>query len=395
MLMRNSQMFYVDDASNTKLHDLLRASVKKLGPSFGSTKEVDRLLWRIVCHDWSLNADQKATKFIECLGDRAKSEYTYICANQLFRIRSKTRRVAVGPVEIIAASDPVQDIFDGHVNPEWTLTLGPEYAFSSTNGVKIQLPQTCWKVLVQASQSYVQEDAHWMIDVAISLIRLSHEYLLLEAIHRGGPALYPMVGKTEPMPMRIPESETNYLLLTPDGISTGGMWLPPKYIIDDAVISAMQAPDFTTKAQAIFAPDQGSLAERVGQGLGWLTRGRQSEDRAERFLFFFTAIEALLSSDDKSAPVVQNVARNAAVILGNDVSERAENASRIKALYADRSALVHAGKRNVSEPAVNDAQKISEELYTRVLKHIPLNNSFSSFQIDLGRATYGLPWPLA
>jgi hypothetical protein len=35
------------------------------------------------------------------------------------------------------------------------------------------------------------------------------------------------------------------------------------------------------------------LAERVGQGLGWLTRGRQAEDRAERLLYFFTAIEAL------------------------------------------------------------------------------------------------------
>jgi hypothetical protein len=43
----------------------------------------------------------------------------------------------------------------------------------------------------------------------------------------------------------------------------------------------------------------------VGQGLGWLSRGRQAESRTERFLFFFTALEALLSSDDKGDPVTQ------------------------------------------------------------------------------------------
>ena len=48
---------------------------------------------------------------------------------------------------------------------------------------------------------------------------------------------------------------------------------------------------------------------------GWMTRGRHAEDRAERFLFFYTAIETLVSTTDKSAPVIQTIARNAASII--------------------------------------------------------------------------------
>jgi Apea-like HEPN len=228
-----------------------------------------------------------------------------------------------------------------------------------------------------------------MIDVATSLLRLSL-YNHLTAASNG---LFPEVGQTEPMPSRVPESETSYLLITAQNISTGGMWMPHMYFIDDSVISATLTDDFKRKTQMIFCPAQGSLAERFGQGLGWLSRGRQSEDRAERFLFFFTAIEALLSSDNKSAPIIQNIARSAAVILKNDVAARAKTAGEIKSLYAERSALVHAGRRSISRSSVNAAQWIAEALYTRVLECIPLTNSFASFQAGLDQATYGLRWP--
>ena len=53
-----------------------------------------------------------------------------------------------------------------------------------------------------------------------------------------------------------------------------------------------------------------------------MTRGRQARDRSERLLFFFTAIEALLSGDDKTAPVTQTIARRAATILVDDPTHR-------------------------------------------------------------------------
>ena len=286
-----------------------------------------------------------ADEFVASLVERAESVYTYVCANQLFRFCSNTHRLEIGPVEMVAVTNPTQDIFDGKVNSSWALSVGREYAFSANGGIEIQIPSTCWKVTAHAAQTNVKEEAEWLIDVAIGFLRISQFDLLYSASN----GFFPDIGKVEPIPTRIPESETQYLLITESGISTSGMWVPPTYLIDAAVIAATQDPDFKAKAQAIFHPLQRSLAERFSQGLGWLTRGRQSEDRAERFLFFFTAIESLLSSDDKSAPIVQNIARMAAVIICDDVADRAKKAAEIKSLYGTRLALVHAGKRNVSK----------------------------------------------
>ncbi len=153
------------------------------------------------------------------------------------------------------------------------------------------------------------------------------------------------------------------------------MWVSPTYFIDAEIIAGTQTSDFKEKAQTIFNPPKSSLAERFSQGLGWLTRGRQSEDRAEQFLFFFTAIESLLSSDNKGIPITQTIANNAAIVLSNDAAEREKFVRKIKHLYADRSKLVHAGRRGVSEKAVNTAGVIAEQIYLRVLKHISLTNT--------------------
>ena len=143
----------------------------------------------------------------------------------------------------------------------------------------------------------------------------------------------------------------------------------------------------------VFDPPEKSLAERFSQGLGWLTRGRQAKDRAERLLYFFTAIESLLSNDDKTAPVVQNIARQAAVILTNDAPVRAAVASDLKKLYALRSALVHTGSRAVLSTNANDAEILAELLFSRVLSEIDLKQSHAKFIEGLSKASYGQPWP--
>jgi hypothetical protein len=388
--IRNSIIFHADEDLFHNAKDLVRHCVGKLGPRFGDEQDVDKAMWQSVCdHAFhTIDPDKIAEEFISSLVKNIDSAYTYICANQLFRVFSRIDRVHIGPVTIVVVSDPAKDIFDGKIASNWTLSVGREYKVSFSNDVEIQIPYTCWKVSTHASQSNVKEEAEWLINVAISFLRISQ----FELLYVSSSGFFPKIGEVEPMPNVVPESETRHLLITKDGISTGRMWVPHQYILDDDVIAATQTREFESKAQAIFHPTPNSLGERFGQGLGWLTRGRQSEDRAERFLLFFTAIEALLSSNDKTAPVVQNVARSAAVILGNDVVARAENAKRIKSLYEARSALVHAGKRNVSKGATDTAQLIAESLYSKVMKQVPLTESFKSFQENPGRATYGLPW---
>jgi hypothetical protein len=390
IIIRNNKVFYTDKILLSTMHNLIGDCVYKLGPRLGSETEVQQLTWKIVCSEYSEDYEETTNKLIQSLLEHAQSEYSYVCGNQLFRFRSDTRCVAIGPVKIIMVSNPAQDIFDGTANPDWDLTIGPEYTFSASNVIQIQIPSTCWKVYVRASQANVKEEAEWLIDVAISFLRLS-QFEHFSAV-RG---FFPEIGgKPEPMPCVMPEAESCYLLLTKNGISTGGMWVTPVYFIDDAIVAATQTSDFKEKAQAIFNPTKGSLAERFSQGLGWLTRGRQSEDRAERFLFFFTAIESLLS-DARGVPVTQTIASNASVMLSNDTNTRAQITKEIKRLYADRSKLVHAGRRGVSGTAVNTAGTIAERIYMRVLEHVSLTDTFQSFQAGLGRAARGLPWPPA
>jgi len=174
-----------------------------------------------------------------------------------------------------------------------------------------------------------------------------------------------------------------------------GVTTPDWYEIDAKIVEFAETENFIAKAKLITSPPAKGLAERVSQGLGWLTRGRQADDRAERLLYFFTAIEALLSTDDKSAPVMQTISRHAAVLLHSDNARRVKTAVEIRRLYNFRLALVHAGNRSVFWTAANTAQQIAELLFVRVLRDADLTTSRSEFSAALSKASYGLLWPPA
>jgi Apea-like HEPN len=176
-------------------------------------------------------------------------------------------------------------------------------------------------------------------------------------------------------------------------ISTDGGSVSQYYQVNKAVADHLQSINFEERAKKIFSPVSKSVGERVAQGLGWMARGRRAHDRAERFLFFYTAIEALLASSDRTAPVIQTIARHAAVILAEKVEKRYEIAKNIKTSYETRSALVHGGRRNVSKTEADDAQLMAEILYLEILEKVDLASSDESFEAGLSIASYGLRWP--
>jgi hypothetical protein len=179
----------------------------------------------------------------------------------------------------------------------------------------------------------------------------------------------------------------------PEVVYVGKRTTPALYEVNKKLEAAICQPSFIVRAKLVFDPPKGTLAERVSQGLGWLTRGRQSHDRAERLLYNFTAIEALLSSNDKSAPVTQTIARNAAAILTEDVAARAKTAKDIIKLYEFRSSIVHAGSRPVAWTHANVAQNLAEDLFWRVLPSADLSLKYQDFIDQLSFASYGSPWP--
>lgn len=387
----NGIVFEVTDAVREAERLLVLRYTKLLGPKRGNEKEISALAWERVCQSVvgenpSSNVDAIVKKFADDISKHVQLHFQYVAPNHAIRFQESVRKIVIGAVEAIVTDDLITGQLKDKNGPNWKITVGPESGMSfSPAGVTFQLPPVSWIVTMDSAQGNVEEEAAWLINIAISLLRLSYPH--------GNYYLFPQLGDRETMPVVRSEVTKHGLTITSSGISADGSSMPYLYHINDNVLAMTATDKFQGRAEAVFNPSKGSLAERFSQGLGWLTRGRQTDDRAERFLFFFTAIEALLSSDDKTAPVTQTIARYTAVILSDEAEKRVEIAGNIKSLYNARSALVHAGKRGVSRSEVNTAEYIVEALYTRVMNSVSLTLTYQKFQQSLLAASFGLPWP--
>ncbi len=253
---------------------------------------------------------------------------------------------------------------------------------TSEDGWLIELPEICWSVDIQCVAPNLDEECKWLIDISLSLLRIGIRW----------DRHVPRIGMIESQPLRPTVIKNNAVKFKQTSVLIAGGSLPSWYEIDENVVSQTLTEKFITTAEAIQNPSKGSLAERFARGLGWMAKGRQSFDRSERFLFFFTALEALLSNSDKTSPIVQTISRHAAVITSDDNSARIEDSKTIKKLYEDRSALVHAGNRNVVWAAANTIQHATELVFSNVMDKCDLNMPHGDFNKSLSDASFGLPW---
>jgi hypothetical protein len=106
----------------------------------------------------------------------------------------------------------------------------------------------------------VDEEAKWLIDVAVTFLRLSHDA-----------GRFPHIGKVEPHPARA-SLQGGMKIQGPQMFSEGVF--AALYEIDPDVQASANGQKFASNAELIFNPPKRSLAERVSQGLGWLTRGQ-------------------------------------------------------------------------------------------------------------------------
>jgi hypothetical protein len=164
------------------------------------------------------------------------------------------------------------------------------------------------------------------------------------------------------------------------------------YGIKKEVLKYHTTIGFKERADIIFNPPAKSIAERVSQGLGWLSRGRQCFDEAERFLYISQRLRLCYLTDDKSAPVIQTIARHASTIMSEIPVERERIAAKLRRLYAVRSSLVHAGYREVSFADAAELQAIVEHIYWTVLNKSEINISSSISHESIASASYGASW---
>lgn len=379
-------VFRADRDLSRAQSDVVKRATKLLGSRLGNEKDIENALWAsataILGED---NLDGIPERFRDTVNGAVGIERQVILRNYLVRLADDVQGVTIGNVEIVNTSHLAARIAASYPDLKWEIVAADEPAMTVTESrTFFSMGPSCWVVTQAVASGNAEEEAAWLIDIAMSLFRYS--------LRDKGP-LAPGVGDIEATPASPLPVNLATLTLTGGNLQTGAWSRPGFYSVSKVALEEALQGAILTKAPRILVPRKKTVGERLGQALGWLTRGRRATERAERFLMFFTAIEAILSSDDKSAPVVQTISRYAGVIWSNDVAVRASLAGQVKGLYAARSALVHTGARNISRGDADTIQWIAENICLRVLSETDPELSYQRFQEDMSAASYGLPWP--
>lgn len=131
----------------------------------------------------------------------------------------------------------------------------------------VGMPSSVWAADVAATKENVAEEAKWLIDVAVSLMRLSTRKWR-------GP--FPRIGDVEAHPIYPTASSRSHVTLEDGTAHTGGGHAPGWYDISPEVAAAPNEPEAQKRAVLLFDSSEKPLAQRVAQGLGWMTRGPPS-----------------------------------------------------------------------------------------------------------------------
>lgn len=331
---------------------------------------------------WAM-LDREATVLVETVLAEAGRKFVHIEPNYLIRHGASDiinlGRVQSMQTELALTHTPMSKIAKIAIE----VSTHPGQSIHKDGTISLQMPGSIWVVDVAATKENVAEEAKWLVDVAISLMRLSA---------KNWEGIFPNIGDLEAHPTRPTNFVTPHVTIEDDTYFTGGLLTVGWYEINSRVAAELGDPDLQMKANILFDPPDRSLAHRVANGLGWMTRGRQVSDRAERLLYFFTALEALLTSSDKTAPVTQTISRHVAVILSQDVKARLGLYNQTKGLYALRSTVVHSGRREVLGQDVNSLQTYVESIFWIVLNRCDLLMSQDRFMQSLADASHGLKW---
>jgi hypothetical protein len=338
--------------------------------------------------DPSASLKSVATAVVTAIKDAASHEYRKIRPNQLFRFNEGIEDVRVGPVRIVSRRLLAEEVAAQYRAVRIREQTEDKSAFTyviedDDSEVSIHLPDVCWDVSVRGMPKILDVQAQWMIDVAVSFVRLHY---------KTQPGLFPKLADVEPHPINPYQWHAEGLTLGPDGPSFGGGTAAGWYEIDETIAGILGDTKATEMAGKLFNPDNKSVAERLQQMLGWMTRARQAKEPAERVLLFFTAIESLLTGGDKDVPITDTIARTAGVMWTANQDTRFAFYTALKKLYGLRSRIVHNGYRSVAQLEVNNVHYITWNLAHRVLHNVDLTQRHDDFLAELKEGTFGGRW---
>jgi len=305
------------------------------------------------------------------------------------------RELNVGPVRIIRSEDLFADLEAFKAEPKRDLRdieilfddVRHKLSYKFSSGQEYDIPPSLfmWSVTANVSKKNLREEALWLVNVAMTLLRVSSgrwNSFTPSLSDREPLPVYadPYLGKSE-----LKKSSSNYLL--------GGGKIDGFYEITTKVFNDLSKDDIQSKIDQVFDHNPNTIAEQVYYAAGWLSKGRQALDRSERHLNFFTAIETLLTRQSSNSPVIDTIARHGSVLLARTPTNRPIVFTAFKRLYGNRSQTVHRGYRKTVGTEAQEAHYLAELLIRRILDKCDLSQSHDSLCNALSDASFGDKWP--
>lgn len=372
--------------------NILVASVLDLvGNKKSNAKQVRDMLYKAFSDEFRtgsvLNSVEYRSSLFKKLQEFVELEFNYVGPCNVFDFHGVDFLVS-DYVSVVSAASFLSGSSIPKSGKNWVLREGVGFDdFFENDTFVFEIGGLCWDIKTRCPKDNVRLEARRMAECFMSLIRVA--LTPSDYCHRA------RIGQVEPAPNDEVKTRSIGAVYNDQWSFAGARGRAPRYKITERFAEEFNSPEFQAKLQEIFGSKDGTLARRVFDGLSWLARGRQSDDVSERLLYFFTAVEALLSADGAFAPVSDSIARYLSVILSDGPNGREEIYDEMKTLYNLRSKLVHRGERNAHSFNANNVEHFAERAYSFVIRKLDLTQRHSEFLIGLRTATHGGSWPLA
>jgi hypothetical protein len=311
--LRNFRFKMLDGVVFRTGHELQSANIKAskeilefVGPDFASLSEVKELLYKSYVVVLETDEYPSKDKFVDQVHEKIsaflENGFSYVGPCNLFEFGDGLSGLLNRHVSILPAEDCVKSALPVG-NEQWSFCVADEHGVVPQDGkLFLNVSGLCWIIKTSRPRDLVREEARWMSQVFVSFIRLK--------MRQADFCPRPKIGEVEPDIFSDKLHKNPGFLFSDEGFHGGGGRLEKSYRIDGKASEDFHSEQFQRKLNTIFEKPKATMAERLFNGLGWLSRGRQSSSVSERLLFFFTALEALLSDKDAFVPVADDLPLN-------------------------------------------------------------------------------------
>ncbi len=379
-------LYFIEGAELKNLQDVcIKIIHTKHGRDIITDKEIVSILENNVMVQKVTGQDMSG-QVLKSLEELSCKNIHYIASNYAIRLNGVSE-FSIGPITCKLTKDLKskfpEALEDANIVIDQTSQPG---GHNELDPLLFPLSEQCFIISMKCSFGAADRFAQTNIEVALSLLRF---YLFKHKMTFGH---FPYINSLDPLSFQQRERKRKSIIIEGGKNNNGVIFTNhPIYEVNQHVIDALANDDFYNVCDAIFnAPDK-TINAPLKKALSWMTKARQSDDWSLRFLFFFTALEALLADEGKQGPVTDILARNIAAIVA-DVEFREDVFCEIKKLYDIRSKLIHAGANGVvSEAACASLQLYAETVCLKII-NTSLNLPNLDFQKKLKKVSFGLEW---